>query len=859
MNQLKLRPARFVWLILLLSLSVLTEAATITGSLLDLTGSPTDTTLYFQSRNPPSASGISVVVPTAKKVTTSGGSFTVDLLQGNYQLSSDRLNGYISVPAGSGTYNIKDVFARLVTFANTNDVAALFPALTGDVTTPPGSTATTISSGAVTGPKIASSAVGPSNVNRLAGGWTWPWISTELQDLGTIADGGTGTILTNGVHFKFTAHGAAFTLAVPADIPDATYIIEIYSTNNVDRQVVTLSNSACRPEQSHVTTNAFYLAATTFKHATVQLDCIGGQIETFHVTGDDFVTTPALAQIPATAYGTLSGTDAEAQLHELADEKTQDSTLAPIAKSADFADLVNVPSTGSQAEWEAGLSGEPRMASPLRTAQAIAALSARRALSATGSGTAYTVTGTSALVDMGTADPSLTLDQTGQWMLFPSCNARYVGATFAANQTIAIKLRRTNNTAADVSGATHTRDLDIVTTRTGPAGQLQIPPVFYTTSNTNDVIQLWAGLSATPSAGSVQINEAKISAIKISNVISDSTPPEMDSNQVTPSGVGLQIFFSEIVTFGAGGNGGFVVNASGGAVNATYSSGAGTTGLVYLLDRTISSWETLTLDYTQPGNGLEDVAGNDLATFSAESLTNDSTQDALNTSLISYWTLDETSTGAGAVARNDSEPTGTARNLTDNNTTASGAGLLNNGADFELSNSESLSIADNSDVDLSSGTSFSFSAWVRHESTNTTELILSQYGAAGNRSYAMQYSPTSDRYQMLLSNDGTAITTLTCTNATGPQLATWHHVVVTYSSSTHDLKIYQDAGTPSVATYSSGLFNSASTFRIGATAVPGAYWDGIIDEVGFWKRELTSGEISHIYNSGTPQRPGSIP
>lgn len=108
------------------------RAATVTGSLIDLTGSSLDMDINFRSMNPPGASGIYVVVPSAKKVTSSAGTFTVSLLQGNYQVSSDRLNGYITVPAGSSTYNIKDLFAHFVSFLDDSGVTVSDEAFAAD-------------------------------------------------------------------------------------------------------------------------------------------------------------------------------------------------------------------------------------------------------------------------------------------------------------------------------------------------------------------------------------------------------------------------------------------------------------------------------------------------------------------------------------------------------------------------------------------------------------------------------------------------------------------------------------------------------------------------------------------------------
>lgn len=82
-------------------------------------------------------------------------------------------------------------------------------------------------------------------------------------------------------------------------------------------------------------------------------------------------------------------------------------------------------------------------------------------------------------------------------------------------------------------------------------------------------------------------------------------------------GTTIGIVHSEVVVIGAGGNGGFTIGLSGGACTLTYSSGSNSNTLVYTTSRTIEATETVTdFDYTQPGNGVEDLSGNDLASFS---------------------------------------------------------------------------------------------------------------------------------------------------------------------------------------------------------------------------------------------------
>jgi hypothetical protein len=65
---------------------------------------------------------------------------------------------------------------------------------------------------------------------------------------------------------------------------------------------------------------------------------------------------------------------------------------------------------------------------------------------------------------------------------------------------------------------------------------------------------------------------------------------------------------------------------SGGAATMTYSSGSGSSSLVYTLNRTVNVGETGTVAYTQPGSGVEDMSGNDLATIGSAAVTNNSSQ-----------------------------------------------------------------------------------------------------------------------------------------------------------------------------------------------------------------------------------------
>lgn len=124
-------------------------------------------------------------------------------------------------------------------------------------------------------------------------------------------------------------------------------------------------------------------------------------------------------------------------------------------------------------------------------------------------GTAYSLTATPAQLTFGTTSPGVTITTAGTYLIQASANIKYNGATYAANQTATLKLRRTNNTAADIANSSRTSTLRVITTITDNVGVLPLPEVVYT-ATAGDIIQLWGSVSATPAAGSVQTDSAEI-------------------------------------------------------------------------------------------------------------------------------------------------------------------------------------------------------------------------------------------------------------------------------------------------------------------------------------------------------------
>jgi hypothetical protein len=216
---------------------------------------------------------------------------------------------------------------------------------------------------------------------------------------------------------------------------------------------------------------------------------------------------------------------------------------------------------------------------------------------------------------------------------------------------------------------------------------------------------------------------------------------------------------------------------------------------------------------------------------------------ALTTSLISYWELEEASG-----TRNDSHST---NHLTDNNTVLSAAGKVGNAADFERDNGEFLDRADN--AALSTGNiDFTVCAWIKLESLSggLKQTIVAK-GDGSNAEYVLR-TTTDDKGEFFVygsaafGNSGVITASTFGTLSTG----TWYFFVAWHDSVADTLNIQINNGTPESTSHTLGVFDSTAHFQIGSYSDFNEAFDGLIDQVGFWKRVLTAPERTSLYNSG---------
>lgn len=122
--------------------------------------------------------------------------------------------------------------------------------------------------------------------------------------------------------------------------------------------------------------------------------------------------------------------------------------------------------------------------------------------------TGQTMTAAFVALAVNSTSIGITAQRAGKWAIEGFANFNYVGATFAAVQTAEIQIY--DATAAAVID-TFTADLEIVTTVTGQAARIVFPRR-HVTAVLNNLYTLRAKVSVLPSAGTVAVLKAGLSA-----------------------------------------------------------------------------------------------------------------------------------------------------------------------------------------------------------------------------------------------------------------------------------------------------------------------------------------------------------
>lgn len=154
----------------------------------------------------------------------------------------------------------------------------------------------------------------------------------------------------------------------------------------------------------------------------------------------------------------------------------------------------------------------------------------------------------------------------------------------------------------------------------------------------------------------------------------------------------------------------------------------------------------------------------------------------------------------------------------------------------------------------------SVSMWIKGN-TSSVKGIAGHYDTIGGSNRRWLILSNSSKARVWLSISGGSIQK---DYSTGADIldGSWHHLVWTYkgSNATADqLKIYVDgsADTPTKTTDNActQLHNAAGVdIMIGCieSVTPASHWPGQIAHMSIWDKELSSAEVTELYNSGVP-------
>lgn len=297
------------------------------------------------------------------------------------------------------------------------------------------------------------------------------------------------------------------------------------------------------------------------------------------------------------------------------------------------------------------------------------------------------------------------------------------------------------------------------------------------------------------------------------------TAPTLTNAVIPSDGTTIELTFNETVTFGVGGNNGFVNSATN---NMTYSSGDGSVTLIYTLASTVNSGDTLTLDYTQPGDGVESNTTNiDLISFAGTAITNNSTQGEASTL---------TAFIRGTENNNDSLSTGTGTISVESGVTKGNDHLDIADSAFVIDGAnEWMEIQTAGNINYETGKiSFYFRPSVTIENNHVLLSDASDYNLFSFQCY------TGDLWRLRI-GAGSQITFPSSLSPSSLSIGTVYLITLTWDINTSEASLQLDSGPIDTQTYNFTSQSPSANFRIGASNLGDTYRaEGSYDSISIY-------------------------
>ena len=172
---------------------------------------------------------------------------------------------------------------------------------------------------------------------------------------------------------------------------------------------------------------------------------------------------------------------------------------------------------------------------------------------------------------------------------------------------------------------------------------------------------------------------------------------------------------------------------------------------------------------------------------------------------------------------------------------------------------EYVNIPDHSSLNITDNLSISF--WFKSTASGTWHYLITKAGAVVSNTfqYWMRLRTGGDiLFNVYQTGDGSTYKQIRSSSVWND--GNWHHVVGTFASGT--IKLYID-GTEDTSATIAGTATSIGTqsvpLTLGAYATNSQYTPCTLDEITIWDTTiLDAGDVTELWNSGTPQDPTTI-
>lgn len=211
---------------------------------------------------------------------------------------------------------------------------------------------------------------------------------------------------------------------------------------------------------------------------------------------------------------------------------------------------------------------------------------------------------------------------------------------------------------------------------------------------------------------------------------------------------------------------------------------------------------------------------------------------SLVTNLTAYWKMDN-ATGNFT----DSGPDGVT--LTNMNTVVSIDGRVGNAGDFNSALSQYCFINDTTNLSLANS-DYTICLWFYPSNVTGNQVLVGKRSGTFVNEYLIRQEVTLLRYYVGNGVDTQSFVTTNVTITTN----VWHFLAIWHDAANATMGLQYDNGQVNTTTSATTPVDTATSFFLGRREDGIQYFTGRLDEIGIWRRILTSDERNALYNSG---------